>query len=112
MDLGLEHKACIVTGASRGIGLAVAKMLCEEGAQVVLAARNEERLRLATEECERAGNDNERSAVPVPIDIAEPDAGERLAHVCADEFGPVDVLVNNAGLSRVSPLETQTDEEW
>src|SRR5258706_12242038 len=112
MDLGLDRKACIVTGASRGIGLATAKMLCQEGAHVVLGARDEDALNRAAEECERAGNDNECSAKAVALDVTEPDAGERLARARADEFGPVDVLVNNAGTSKFSPLESQPDEEW
>ena len=55
MDLGLGGKACAVTGASRGIGRETARLLCAEGAQVLLVARSEEALREATEECLRAG---------------------------------------------------------
>ena len=55
MDLGLSGRACVVTGASRGIGRATARMLCAEGADVLLVARSEERLVQAADECAAAG---------------------------------------------------------
>jgi len=99
MDLGLDGKACIVTGATSGIGLATAKLLREEGARVLLVARSEEAL-------ERAGGEF------VAADITAPDAGERIVGACAERFGAVDALVNNAGTSFVRPLDELSDADW
>jgi 3-oxoacyl-[acyl-carrier protein] reductase len=105
MELGLERKACIVTGASRGIGLATARMLCDEGARVLLTARGEEALRRAVESC----GENAEGHV---IDVTVPDAGERTVAACEERFGALDVLVNNAGTSRMASLDELTDEDW
>lgn len=88
MDLGLGGKACIVTGASRGIGRAVADMLAAEGADVLEASR-------------ASGHD-----------VTDARTGERLAGECLERFGRLDVLVNNAGTSRSTPLEELSDADW
>ena len=108
MDLGLNGRACIVTGASRGIGLATARGLCAEGAHVLLTARDEDGLEQAARECAAAGGRTETLA----LDVTEPDAGERLVAAAEDRFGRLDVVVNNAGTSRARPLTELTDEEW
>jgi 3-oxoacyl-[acyl-carrier protein] reductase len=91
MDLGLDGTACIVTGASRGIGAATARMLADEGARVLRVARSDADLEL---------------------DVTEPDAGERAVAECVDRFGAVDVVVNNAGTSFARPLDELTDDDW
>jgi 3-oxoacyl-[acyl-carrier protein] reductase len=91
MDLGLSGKACIVTGASRGIGAAAARMLAEEGANVLTVSRG--------------GADLE-------LDLTEPEAAERVIAECERRHGGVDVLVNNAGTSHVKPLDELTDDDW
>jgi 3-oxoacyl-[acyl-carrier protein] reductase len=105
MNLGLAGKACAVTGASSGIGLATARMLCEEGASVLLVARNEERLRAAAEECGP-------NAHPLVLDVTAPDAGERLVETAEGRLGALDVLVNNAGTSSIATLEELSDDDW
>jgi 3-oxoacyl-[acyl-carrier protein] reductase len=112
MDLGLSGRACIVTGASSGIGLATARMLAAEGAQLVLAARGEDELRAAAEEIERAGDDRARSAQPVALDVTDPDAGRRLVDACVEAYGRIDAVVCNAGTSYAKPLEQLTDDDW
>jgi 3-oxoacyl-[acyl-carrier protein] reductase len=87
MDLGLEGKACIVTGGSRGIGAAVARILAEEGAEVVAISRGDGDLRL---------------------DITDPGAAERVLEACPEPWA----LVNNAGGTQARPLEEVPDEEW
>jgi NAD(P)-dependent dehydrogenase (short-subunit alcohol dehydrogenase family) len=100
MDLGLVDRLCLVTGASRGIGLATARGLAAEGARLLLTARGEEALAAVAEEL---GADH------LALDVTAPDAAERLLHRAG---GRVDVLVNNAGTSAVRPLEEITDEDF
>jgi 3-oxoacyl-[acyl-carrier protein] reductase len=88
MDLGLSGRICVVTGASRGIGAATARMLAQEGARVLTVARHEADLEL---------------------DVTAPDAGERVLERCE---GRPWALVNNAGTSRDRPLEQLSDADW
>jgi 3-oxoacyl-[acyl-carrier protein] reductase len=88
MNLGLEGRVCVVTGGTRGIGAATARMLAQEGATVLTAARS--------------GGD-------VELDVTAADAGERLLAACP--AAPW-ALVNNAGASRARPLEDLTDADW
>jgi len=85
MELGIEGRTAVVTGASRGIGAAVADRLEAEGARVVRVSRSE------------------------GIDVTAPDAAERIAALAA---GHVDILVNNAGSSEVKPLDELTDDDF
>jgi 3-oxoacyl-[acyl-carrier protein] reductase len=108
MDLGLAGRAALVTGASRGIGLATAVALAGEGARVLLTARGEGPLADAVEACRRAGGD----AHGVALDVTAPDAAGRLLATAQDRFGGLDALVNNAGTSANRPLEELTDDDW
>jgi 3-oxoacyl-[acyl-carrier protein] reductase len=108
MDLGLEGRNCIVTGASRGIGLEAARQLCAEGASVLLVARSEQALGEAAARCMRAGG----RAEAFPCDVTEADAGERMTRAAAERLGPVDVLVNSAGTARWRDLDGVPDEDW
>ncbi|WP_020388062.1 SDR family NAD(P)-dependent oxidoreductase [Kribbella catacumbae] len=85
MDLQLKDKTALVTGASRGIGLAVVERLVEEGVRVVAAART------STPALKETG------AFVVPVDLTEPDGPERLVAAAGQEFGELDLLVNNVG---------------
>jgi 3-oxoacyl-[acyl-carrier protein] reductase len=105
MDLGLTDRACIVTGGSRGIGLAIARQLVAEGARLLLVARGEEALRAAVAEL---GGDVQWLA----CDVTAPDAGDRVVAACRQRFGRVDVLVNNASRSVTRTLEELSDEDW
>jgi 3-oxoacyl-[acyl-carrier protein] reductase len=108
MDLGLEGRVCVVTGASRGIGVAVAERLCAEGGRVLLVARSAEALVEAAARCSRAGGE----AAPLSLDVTDPDAGERMVTAAIERFGSLDVLVNNAGTARRKRLEETTDADW
>lgn len=108
MDLGLAGKAAIVTGASRGIGLASARMLAAEGAAVLLVGRSAGALETAAADCGEAGG----QAAGFTADVTAPDAGERIVVECERRFGAADVLVNNAGTSFMRSLEELTDDDW
>ncbi len=108
MDLGLGGRACIITGASRGIGLATARLLTTEGASMLLVGRSAERLEAAELECTGPGG----VVASLPIDVTDPAAAEGVMEVCEERFGKVDALVNNAGTSRAKPLDELTDEDW
>ena len=108
MDLGLEGRACVVTGASRGIGLEVARRLCAEGAGVLIVARSEEAVEEAAAECTGAGGE----AAGLALDVTAPDAGERMAAAAAERFDRLDVLVNNAGTAKRRTHEEVPDEDW
>jgi short-subunit dehydrogenase len=96
-----EGAVVVITGASRGIGRATARLFAERGASVVLAARSEEALLEAAAECEASGG----RALAVPTDVTSWGAVEELARRAVEHFGRVDVWVNNAVLVAVGRLE-------
>jgi 3-oxoacyl-[acyl-carrier protein] reductase len=112
MDLGLAGRACVVTGASRGIGRETAIQLCAEGANVLLVARREERLREVQEEAAGAGAKAGGRAAVLALDVTAQDAGERMLAVADEYFGALDVLVNNAGAAAWRDLDEVPDEDW
>ena len=115
MDLGLSGKACIVTGATSGIGAATARMLAAEGARVLLVARDQGRLDATAAELADAGGADAGGAerfATIAADVTDPDSAAGIVAACVEAFGAVDVLVNNAGTMPVTPLEELTDEAW
>lgn len=101
----MRDRACIVTGGSRGIGLATAKLLAADGASVLLVARSEQDLAAAAEQC--GGR-----AETLAADVTEAAAGDRVVAACEQRFGRVDALVNNAGAMRAVALDELTDSDW
>ena len=109
MDLGLAGRACVVTGASRGIGRETARRLCSEGADVLLVARTEETLAEAATE---AGSGSPGEAAHLALDVTDEDAGERILAAASERFGRLDVLVNNAGTAKWRDLDDVPDADW
>jgi 3-oxoacyl-[acyl-carrier protein] reductase len=107
MDLGLKSRTAVVTGASIGIGRAIAKGLAQEGARVVGVARRKELLDTLATEVRAAGG----TIIPVVQDIVAEGAADQLAARAVAEFGHVDILVNNAGGSRPLPVDAP-DSAW
>ena len=112
MDLGLAGRACVVTGASRGIGRETAIQLCAEGANVLLVARDERRLTEVQEEADGAGARAGGRAAVLALDVTAEDAGERMLSVATESFGSLDVLVNNAGAASWRDIDDVPDEDW
>lgn len=103
----MPHSVAIVTGASRGIGRAIALRLAREGFDLALAARTEADLEAAARECEAAG----ASALAVRSDVSREEDVKRLFDDTRERFGRLDLLVNNAGLGVYGPLvETTLDD--
>jgi 3-oxoacyl-[acyl-carrier protein] reductase len=109
MDLGLRDRACVITGASRGIGRATAVALAAAGAALLLVARREEALAETASACRDKGA---RGAETLALDITGADAGNCVLDACRSHYDRIDALVNNAGTSAVRPLEELTDDEW
>jgi 3-oxoacyl-[acyl-carrier protein] reductase len=112
MDLGLRGRACVVTGASRGIGKETARLLCAEGANVLLVARGEEALAAAADEVAQAGAEAGGVAAHLVLDITAKDAGQRMVTTAEERFGALDVLVNNAGTAQWRDLDEVPEEDW
>lgn len=108
MDCVLKGKVAIVTGASRGIGREIAVALAQSGAAVVVAARDESALsELTATITSRGGN-----ALPVPTDVTDQSAVRTLMGRTVEQFGSIDVLINNAGTNYISSLMLSNDTRW
>jgi 3-oxoacyl-[acyl-carrier protein] reductase len=111
MDLGLADKVAIVTGSSRGLGLASARALVAEGCKVCLCARGEERLAEAAVEVEAVAR-KPGMVLTVQADVSTPAGVERLIDRTVETFGGLDILVNNVGKAGGTDLLDTSDAEW
>ncbi|MET0213622.1 MAG: SDR family oxidoreductase [Vicinamibacterales bacterium] len=111
MDLGLADKVAVVTGSSRGLGLASARALVAEGCRVVLCARGDERLAEAAVEVEAAAK-RPHLVATVQADVSTIDGVERVIEKAVEEFGGLDVLVNIVGRGGGASLLDTSDAEW
>lgn len=97
MDLGLTGRACLVTGGTRGIGLATAKLLAAAGAHVAVCARS---------------IDADTAELTIAADLAQPGEAQRVVSETVAAFGQLDVLVNNVGIAQISSWDELSDEDW
>ena len=104
----LEGKVAIVTGASKGIGKAIASAFTAAGAKVVLAARTRETLEQVASDL----RENGAEAVAVPTDVTDVDAVQRLIERTLDVYQSVDILVNNAGIGYFGPVVDFAPDDW
>ncbi len=105
----LDGKTSIVTGGNRGIGNAIAHGFAEVGANVVIANRTAESGRTAAHEIEEA---TDSAAIAVPTDVSDEVSVAEMVETTIDEFGSVDVLVNNAGIAIHTPAEEKSIGDW
>ena len=98
----------LITGASQGIGKATALLFAREGYDLVLAARQPDRLSGVAQEVQTLG----RAALSVPTDVRDPDQVKTLVHKALEQYGAIDVLVNNAGLYISGPVEQFSLSDW
>lgn len=104
----LKDKVAIVTGASKGIGKAIALGYAKEGASVVLASRSLETLQIIEREIKRAGGE----ALALPLDVRDPGSIQTVIEKTVSAYGRLDILVNNAGISMARSSEELSDEDW
>jgi 3-oxoacyl-[acyl-carrier protein] reductase len=109
MELGLEDRACLVTGSTGGIGLAVAVRLALAGARVAVCGRDDARLAHALEAVLTAGAPD---AIAIDVDLAEPAGPARAVEQTVERFGALDALVNNVGAARLGTWSELSDETW
>ncbi|GAA4556692.1 SDR family NAD(P)-dependent oxidoreductase [Planotetraspora kaengkrachanensis] len=107
-SFSLRGKVAVVTGASRGIGRALAQALGEAGAAVAVTARTLPPAERAAEELRHAGI----TALPVSLEVTDPAQVDRMVESVTGQLGPIDVLVNNAGISIGRPALDTPDEVW
>ena len=108
MNNNIEGKVVVITGASSGLGEATARLLSAQGAVLVLGARRVDRLQSLTDELTGRGG----KALAVCTDVTDCDQVKRLVDAAVQTFGRIDVMINNAGLMPLSPLERLKIEDW
>src|SRR5262245_46441850 len=111
MDLGLRDKIAVITGSSRGLGLASAKALAAEGCFVTISGRTPATLHAAAREVATCAGSDDR-VLAVEADLAHSDGVQRLIERTVDRFGGIDVLVNSLGIARGAGLLETSDQEW
>ena len=107
-QVDLSGQTAIVTGASQGLGQAVAVALGNAGARVACVARNAEKLKETVQSIESAGGQSEAFS----CDVTDRDSVEKVVEHVADEWGGIDILVNNAGITRDTLLPRMSDDDW
>jgi NADP-dependent 3-hydroxy acid dehydrogenase YdfG len=104
----IADKVVVITGASSGLGASTAKLLARHGAKVVLGARRKDRIDAVVQEISVAGG----TAIGFAADVTKRADVEALIQGAVDRFGRVDVLVNNAGIMAIAPIQLLKVEEW
>jgi len=104
----LKGRVAVVTGASSGLGVQMAKALAAQGADIVILARRKEKLEKVAEEIRQFGV----RCLPIECDVTKIEMVRKAAELAEKEFGKVDILINNAGSGGIAPAEETSDEMW
>ena len=104
----LKGKIALVTGAAQGIGRAIALLLAQKGADIVISDINLEKAEEMAKEIEALG----RKAMAIKVDVANTNDVERMVEAILERFGQIDILVNNAGIARDKLILRMTEEDW
>lgn len=104
----LSGKVVLITGGSRGLGLAIARQLIDAGARVAICARDEAELERAQAELQQRSQE----VFALTCDVTEPSQVEQMIQQVKDDFGAIDILINNAGTDIVGPVETLTMQDY
>jgi NAD(P)-dependent dehydrogenase (short-subunit alcohol dehydrogenase family) len=107
-DFSLTDKVAVVTGATKGLGLGIARGLAEAGANLVIVSRSQKDCEATAEEMKVTG----RQVFPCAADLRELDSIRALVRAAVERFGRIDILVNNAGAAITKPPEAMTEEDW
>src|ERR1043165_426813 len=110
MEVRLDGRSAIVTGGSKGLGLAIAEEYFASGADVAILARDQGALAEAKQKIQARGGKGKLAAIS--CDVSKADPIRQACQQAISEFGKVDIFVNNAGQSTRGPSETITDEQW
>ncbi len=108
MDLKIKGKVALVAGASAGLGLAAARALFEEGAQVAICSRDEERITKAA----RSISKNAEQVLPVVCDLTRPDEIDKFVAAATEAFGKIDIILTNAGGPPLGQHDSVDEEMW
>lgn len=101
-------KVVLITGGSRGLGLVLARQLLSEGAKVAICGRDAEKVQDAVMDLERM----DRQVLGIPCDITDKEQVERMINQIRNHWGAIDILINNAGVTQVGPVEEMTEEDF
>src|SRR5437016_5024819 len=104
----LENKVAVITGSGRGIGRSTAELFAAEGASVVINGRTKEEIEAVAAGIRTRGG----QAIAVPWDIGQPDAAERLVQAAEEQFGSVDILINNAAIFKTHDFVQDSYADW
>jgi len=104
----LTGRVAVVTGASSGLGVQMAKALAAQGADIAILARRKEKLEKVAEEIRTLGV----KCLPIQCDVTDTEAVRKAAELIEADFGKVDILINNAGSGGVKPAIEMTDDDW
>lgn len=107
-EYDFTDKTVLITGGSRGLGLVMAREFAREGARLAICARDEEELEQARIDLEKFGVD----VLAVPCDVTNKESVNKMIATVNDRFGAIDVLINNAGVIQVGPIEVMTPEDF
>ena len=108
MNNNIEGKVVVITGASSGLGESTARLLSEQGATVALGARRHDRLQSLADELSHNGG----KAMAIVTDVTQREQMKQLVETTVQKFGRIDVIINNAGIMPLSPLERLQVDEW